>query len=224
MSRSLKRRLTVGVAAGLAVAGGGAAIAATQFTSPKEESEAVLNDAAKQLGVQPGELSAALKKALENRVDAAVAAGRMTKEQGAEIKKRIQAGHVPLFAGPGFGRPPGFGHFGPFGELDAAAAYLGLTVAQLEKQLNGGKTLAEVAKARNKSADGLVNALYDAAKKKLDAGVAGGRLTEAQEQAILADLKSRLSDFANNAHLRLERDHDHDYRGRPPLFMGLPGI
>lgn len=210
MDRSLKRKVVAGTVAALAVGGAGAGIAATQLrSSPGEESQAIVNDAAKQLGVTPSELSAALKKALENRVDAAVAAGRLTKEQGAELKKRIEAGDVPLFGGPGFAGPGhlrGFGHLGPPGDLDAAADYLGLTEAQLEKQLNTGKTLAQVAKSRDKSVDGLISALYDSAKKKLDAGVAAGRLTKAQEESILADLKSRLSEFVNNAQLRIDRD------------------
>ena len=70
--RSLKPKVIAGAVAGLAVAGGGAAIAANRLGSPKQESQAVLNDAAKQLGVAPSALSAALKKALENRVDDAV--------------------------------------------------------------------------------------------------------------------------------------------------------
>ncbi len=236
--KNVKRKVVVGAAAGLAVAGGGAAIAATQFGSPKEESQAVVNDAAKQLGVTPSELSAALKKALENRVDAAVAAGRLTKEQGAELKKRIEADDLPLIGGPGFAGPGhlrGIGHFGPSGNLAAAADYLGLTEAQLEKQLNTGKTLAEVAKARDKSVDGLVSALYDAEKKKLDAAVAAGRLTKAQEDSILAGLKSRLSDFVKHAQLRLDRDGPRGgfgprgfgfrFHGPPPSApLGDPGV
>jgi hypothetical protein len=120
---SLKPKVIAGAVAGLAVAGGGAAVAANQLGSPKQESQAVLNDAAKQLGVEPSALSAALKKALENRVDDAVAAGRLTKAQGDELKQRIESGDMPLFGGAG----PGFHHHGPFGGLDAAASYLGLT-------------------------------------------------------------------------------------------------
>jgi hypothetical protein len=74
----LKRKVVAGAVAGLAVAGGGAAVAANQAGSPSEDSQAVLNDAAEQLGVKPAALSSALKKALANRVDAAVAAGRLT--------------------------------------------------------------------------------------------------------------------------------------------------
>src|SRR5438876_6550977 len=125
MNRSAKRKLAVGAVAGLAAAGGGGAIAATQFDSPSAESQAIVNDAAQQLGVQPSALSDALKKALSDRVDAAVAAGRLTKEQGDALKTRIQSGDYPLFGFP----HGGFGHFGHFADLDAAATYLGLTPA-----------------------------------------------------------------------------------------------
>jgi hypothetical protein len=45
MRRYLKPKLIAVAVAGFAVAGGGA-VAATQFDSPKQESQAVLNDAA----------------------------------------------------------------------------------------------------------------------------------------------------------------------------------
>ena len=44
--------------------------------TPSDESKAVVEDAAKQLGVDPAKLNDALKQALENRIDAAVKAGR----------------------------------------------------------------------------------------------------------------------------------------------------
>ena len=69
-----------GVAA-LAAAGAGGAFAATKLLSPSERSQAVIADAANQLGVQPAALTKALKTALEKQVDADVKAGRMTKER-----------------------------------------------------------------------------------------------------------------------------------------------
>src|SRR5690242_13351112 len=106
MDRSLKRKVVAGTVAAIAVGGTGAGIAATQLrSSPSEESQAVVNDAAKQLGVQPDQLSGALKKAMENQIDAAVAAGRLTKAQGDELKQRIESNTFPLF-GP---LPLGFG-------------------------------------------------------------------------------------------------------------------
>src|ERR671936_919268 len=126
MDRSLKRKVVAGTVAALAVGGAGAGIAATQLrSSPGEESQAIVNDAAKQLGLQPDQLSSALKKAIENQIDAAVADGRITKAMGDELKQRIESNNFPLF-GP---LPLGFGHFGffhfGFAGLDAAASYLG---------------------------------------------------------------------------------------------------
>jgi hypothetical protein len=202
--------------------GGGGAIAATQLGgSPGEESQAVVNDAAKQLGIQPSALSSALKKALENRVDAAVAAGRLTKAQGDELQQRIESDDFPLFGPPFLGFGFGFAHAGPlFHGLDAAADYLGLTESQLRTQLNSGKTLAEIAKSRDKSVDGLIAALKADTKKKLDAAVTAGRITKADEQRILGDLDQRLQDFVD-AKLTLRFRDDHrgfPGRGFPPAF------
>src|SRR5881227_174105 len=125
------RKLILGLAAVLTAAGGGAAIAASGSGSPSEENQAVLDDAAKQLGISPSKLSDALKKALSDRVDAAVAAGRVTKAEGDALKQRLDSGNFPLFGG----FRAGFGHFGFFGDLSAATSYLGLTEAQLRSQL-----------------------------------------------------------------------------------------
>jgi hypothetical protein len=196
MDGSIKRKAIAGTVAALAVGGTGAGIAATKLgSSPSAESKAIVDDAAKQLGVQPSALSGALKKALTARVDAAVAAGRLTKEQGAELKARIASDDFPLFGSPGMGG----GHFGHHGGpgLDAAAKYLGLTEANLRTELESGKTLAEVAKAHDKTVDGLIAALKADAKQKLDAAVKAGRLTQAQETRMLADLDQRIGDFVN---------------------------
>jgi hypothetical protein len=224
MKSRLTPKMIAGAVAGLAVAGGGAAVAATQFGSPKAENQAVLNDAAKQLGVQPSALSAALKKALENRVDAAVAAGRLTKAEGDELKQRIESGDVPFFGGPGFGLR--FHHEGPFGGLDTAATYLGLTEAQLRTKLESGKSLADVAKAQGKSVAGLVDALVASATKKLDAAVAAGRLTRSQADSFLSNLKAHITDFVNGVTPRLGHFRGglprRDLSG-PPSFDG-PGL
>ena len=72
---AIGRKVIAGAAAALAVGGAGAGVAATKMTtsSPSEESKAIVNDAAKSLGVEPSKLSAALMKAYEDRIDAAVA-------------------------------------------------------------------------------------------------------------------------------------------------------
>jgi hypothetical protein len=230
MDGPLKRKVAVGTAAALALAGGGAAVAAKKLAfSSSTESKAVVDDAAKQLGVEPSALSNALKKALSDRVDAAVAAGRLTKAQGDELKQRIQSDQFPLFGGLGgpgrfFGH---FGHFGHFPGLDTAASYLGLTEAQVKTQLESGKTLAQIAKDQNKSVDGLVAALKNDAKQKLDDVVAAGRLTKAQEERILSDLDQRITDLVNGKLMRppnagglFRAGHPRFDGRRPPSFPG----
>lgn len=211
-----KRRLIIGAAALLAVAGGGAAVAVAG-SSNSEENKAILDDAAKQLGIPSSKLSDALKQALANRVDAAVAAGRLTKAQGDALKQRINSGDFPLFEGV---HERGFGHHGFIGKLDAAATYLGLTVDQLHTQLENGKTLAQIAQDQGKSASGLVDALVGEAKKHLDAAVAAGRLTKAQATEMLDGLRTRISSLVNSKgldggpHFGFRHDFDHD-SGRP---------
>jgi hypothetical protein len=209
----LNRKLVAGAVAALAVTGGGAAIAASKLGSPQQESQAVINDAAQQLGVQPSALSDALKKALENRVDAAVAAGTITKAEGDEMKSRIESGDFPLFfGGPG----PGFHDKVFFGGLDAAATYLGLTEAELRAQLESGKSLAQVAQDKGKSVDGLIQALVADAKTHLDADVTAGRLTQAQADSMLSDLKQHITDFVNG--VAPKGFHvEHEFGGRPGI-------
>jgi polyhydroxyalkanoate synthesis regulator phasin len=208
-----KRKLAAAGAALAVVGGGGAAIAATQFSSPQERDSAIVSDAAKQLGVQPQALSDALKKALEDRVDEAVAAGRLTKEQGDALKQRIESGDVPLFSGPGGFR----GDHGPFGhDLDAAATYVGLTEEQLRTQLASGKTLADIAKAQGKSVDGLVDTLVAEFKQHLDAAVAAGRLTQSQADQVLTDVRQRITDRVNGK--------APEYDGARPQFFAPPPV
>jgi hypothetical protein len=179
----------------LAVAGGGAALAASSGGTPQQESKAVVDDAASQLGVSSTALSNALKKALEDRVDAAVAAGTITKAEGDAIKARIESQDYPMLAGPGFGHHGDHG----FGHLAAAATYLGLSETELQTQLESGKTLADVAKAQGKTVDGLVAALVADEKKELDAAVSVGQLTQAQADAMLANAQQRFTDLVNGA-------------------------
>ncbi|MGH2920787.1 MAG: hypothetical protein ACRDKU_01805 [Gaiellaceae bacterium] len=204
MDRKLKRRIIVAGVAALAVAVTGGAVAATNGTSRKAESQAVVNDVAKQLGVQPSELTTALRKALANRVDAAVKAGRITKAEGDALKARINAGDVPLFGLPHRGGP----HF-HMHKLEAAAEYLGLTQAQLRTQLTSGKTLAQVARDRDKSVDGLIDALVEDAEEKLDQAVADGRITQAQANEMKSGLEGRITELVNNDQFRFR------FRGGP---------
>jgi hypothetical protein len=195
----------------LAIVAAGSAVAATKITSPSEQSKAVINDAAGRLHVSSSALSSALKQALDDQIEAAVQAGRLTKQQGDMLKERVDKGEAPLVGGFGFGFGLGFGDHrfehpggvfrprhagGMFGAgFRTITSYLGITQAQLQSAFASGKSLAQIAQAHGKTADGLVAALVAATRARLDKAVAVKRLTTAQEKAILG----RMQDFLKSA-------------------------
>jgi hypothetical protein len=200
VDRRRKRIAAIGAATALAVAGGGVAFAAA---NANDHRDALLRDAAQRLNVSPDKLRSALEGAFADQLAQAVKDGTLTQAQADRIEQRIRQRGLPL-GEPGFGPsgPPGaMGMMGgpvgpgPFGVgLDAAAGYLGLTRAALARQLMGGKTLADVAKAQGKSASGLEQALLDAASSELDRAVADGKLTSDQRDAIRRRLREHVAD------------------------------
>jgi Arc/MetJ-type ribon-helix-helix transcriptional regulator len=218
-----RRVIAIAVAALVVVAGGGAAIAASQSSSNPAQS--FLDSVAKHLGISSQKLEDATKAAAIDQVDAALEEGKITKAQADELKARINSGDYPPFFGPFF---PGHFHHGPgphmFGEkLSTAADYLGLTEAQLRTKLADGQSLADVAKAQDKSVDGLKQAILDASKKKLDQLVKDGELTQTQADEMLSRLKSHIDDLVNGTFPRW-RDRDRErfeFRGGPLLAPGI---
>jgi hypothetical protein len=206
-----RKKLAAAAVAAVAVIVVAGAVAATGTLSPRQESEAVVDDAARRLGVEPSELRAALKAALKGRVDAAVQAGRLTQAQGDELKQRINANDVLLF-GRG-GAPRGHHRHFHVHSLDAAAAYLGMTGEALRTQLMNGRTLAQIAQVRNKPVGGLVDAMVESAQRHLDQAVRDGRLTDAQRDRIVAALRPRITEKVNGTF----RPHRHRFgRGFGP--------
>ena len=177
--------VTLAIGVGAALAGGGLGFG--------DDQQAFLDDAAKRLNVTPAELKAALQGASNDRIDAAVAAGKITKDQAEAMKKRSAQGGLPLFGG---GHHGGRGHHGA-PSFAAVATYLGLTQAELQAQLQSGKSLAEIAKAQGKSVDGLKKALATEMQKRLDTAVKAGKLTQAQADEMQARMTEHLDDLVN---------------------------
>lgn len=220
MSHMNRRRKVTLVAGGAAIAaivvglGAAGAIAASRMLSPSEESKAVIDDAAAQLGVKPEALSDALKQALKNRVDEAVAAGMLTKDQAAKLKERIDSDEYPFLFGHG-GGPDGreFGHHGHFEILATASAYFGVSEADLRAALSD-QTLADIAKKKGKSVSGLVKALVAAEENRIDEAVADGRITKAQASELKPKLTARMQALVNG------ELGDHGERPGPGFWPG----
>lgn len=96
----------------------------------------------------------------------------------------------------------GLGHMGGmrYGQqpvMSAAAGYLGLTQAQLQTQLQSGKSLADVARAQGKAVSGLKDAILAAMTSRINAST---RLSAAQKAAMISDVKSHLDAMVNRTH------------------------
>jgi hypothetical protein len=131
------------------------------------------------------------------RLDRAVAAGKIPAARAAEVLASLKARVTALVTRSAPARPAGPAKRERGGVLGAAAGYLGLTPQALFAELRAGKSLAQVAEAHGKSADGLKQAIVASVKARLDRAVTAGKLTAAQEQAFLARLADRLDELVN---------------------------
>jgi hypothetical protein len=129
----------------------------------------------------------------------AVKAGRLTQAQADTIGATLTQRFTDLVNGV---RPPmGPGGHGPGHDhgdgIQVAATYLGISLDSLRTQLQGGKTLAQIANATSgKSASGLIDALVADATTRFGANAP-------------SDLRARITDLVNGV--------------RPPMGMGPRG-
>lgn len=87
---------------------------------------------------------------------------------------------------------PGFGFGRGIANLSTIATALNMTEAELRTELQAGKSVADVASAKGVALDTVVNAVADAYKQTLDQAVADGRITQAQADTLLANLRATL--------------------------------
>jgi hypothetical protein len=188
----------------IALAASLAAVAALAMapTAGAAERPSLVDAVAARLGVSPDRLREAFKAALAERIDASVAAGKLTPEQAARLKERIAKAN-----GLGIGMRKGFAKkHKAFVERVAkakgrgpAAAYLGMTRQELVAEIRSGKSLAQIARAKGKSADGLVAAMVAPAKARLAKAVENGRLTRQRADEILERLTERVEKLVQRA-------------------------
>lgn len=99
--------------------------------------------------------------------------------------------------GMGWGGRGGIG--GPQTSLVAVAAkVLGMDQAALVTELNAGKTIADVAKAKNMALDKIVNAFMESRTAALKAAVDAKYFTQAQADANLATMKAHVLEELNS--------------------------
>src|SRR2546429_12645 len=86
-----------------------------------------------------------------------------------------------------------FARLGGGRDLGTAASYLGMSSAQLQSELESGRTLAAIASATSgKSESGLIDVIVAAKKEMLAAARAAGSITAERENAMAASLHKRI--------------------------------
>ena len=158
---------TVGVIAVAGTATGVVAATGNGSGDPAGDLAAAINKRAG-TSITAADISGAYQDLLKARLDAAVAAGKLTQAQADEMLARAK--DAPL-GGPGFGGP-GFELRGPGGPghvertelLAPVAGVLKLSEDQLRTRLHSGDTLAQIAKAQGVSRADLVAAITKALK------------------------------------------------------------
>ena len=160
----------------------------------------MLSDAAKRLGVSADELESALAKAEDAQLDKAVKAGDLTKEQADAIKRqrkelrpRARTSRRPARRTGPRGSPRPRLRPARLRRPRRRARRGGRRARHLRaesciSQLRDGKTLAQLAKAHDKSLADLKSAAKDVLSKRLDAAVKQGHLTRDEADEILQRL------------------------------------
>jgi hypothetical protein len=183
-----KRTLSLVAASALALGGvaGGVAVAASGASA------ADTGSSASTMPTPPGDRADRLKQALSGLVSD----GTLTQGQADKVASTLAA-QAP---GPGRG-----GHDGMHG-LDTAAGVLGISAEDLRKQLEGGKSLADVAAEKKVDKQRLIDELVKAAQTELDEQVRQGRLPQAQADERKADLSNRITSLVERKGLPTRGD------------------
>jgi hypothetical protein len=149
------------------------------------------------LGIDSAKLTSSIKQAEKDTIDQALKDGTLTQAQADAAKQRVDNATTTGFAPFGF-------HLGAKGDrtdtktaginymqtyMQAIADKLGLSVTDLQTQLQQGKSLTDLATAKGLTEQNLRDAGVAAAKTQLDQAVKDGKLTQAQEDSMLNRLK-----------------------------------
>ena len=130
-----------------------------------------------------------------------------------------QAAIVSEFNGPG-GRGRGEGQGQRQEEnvtraaIKSTADLTKLTTQQVVDAVKGGKSLAQVASANSSSGQAVIDDVVAKAKERLDQAVANGRITQAEADTKLAEIKTKATEVVNDTTLG-QKISDRQAQGGP---------
>jgi polyhydroxyalkanoate synthesis regulator phasin len=157
---------------------------------------------AKALGITVEQYDSAVDTARDDVLKQAVKEGLLTQEQAARMRERGLDGFRSwgMMRGGKFGGR-GFGMGGSENSLVAVAAEeLGMTAEQLVDELEAGKTIADVAKAKGVELKTIVDAFIAPRAEYLAELVADGRITQAQADEMLAHMREEAEEHLEESY------------------------
>jgi len=135
------------------------------------------------LGVSPAHVREALTTAARQTVDDAVARGDLTQQQASGMKSQLSDGSI-CSVNIAHGARSYVQAYRAL-VIDAVAKAIGSTPDQVRTQLDAGKSVSEIA-PKGMTEQQFATALHSSLKSELDTQVSSGKLTQSQENALLA--------------------------------------
>jgi hypothetical protein len=162
---------------------------------------------AQEKGVEKAAIVTALLEPRKADLAQRVTDGKMTQAQadailgGEKARIELMLDQTMPKNGPMGGRmgPGGRGGLGGPETMTAVATVLGIDEVALRTELQGGKSIADVAKARNVDVAKVIAAIVDERTADIAQHVKDGDLTQAQADAQLKDLEARVTAMVDNA-------------------------
>jgi hypothetical protein len=156
-----------------------------------------VSDVATAKNVSLDKVISAIVDAETKNLQQAVTDGKLTQAQAdtmlsnlkltlpSQLQTKVVAGMKGGFEGGRGGMKGGM-------QLTTIATALGMTETDLRTELQAGKSVADVATTKSISLDKVISAIVDAETKNLQQAVTDGKLTQAQADQRIADLKANL--------------------------------
>lgn len=208
---------------GLLVASGVIAFSAVSFTGVAQAQEpgdgaglrrVRAEKLAERLGISIEELRSDPKAARDQLIDRALANGRITAAQAAELKAQepgtirrgLRAGAVRVLRNV----------------LDAAAQVIGIDRERVRVGLQGGQSLAQIAAANGVSRDALVSGLTSELRADIQRAQSEGRINAEMAARLLENLDERIARLVDRAGGQREGMPGSGFGGTRPDRMTPP--
>lgn len=153
---------------------------------------------ASEKGISAEALTQKLQSALNDRLDKAVASGKMTSEKASQIKTKEASEIAARINKPWTGKKNNCDFHKDIGQ--PLQTILGMTTTQLKEQLDNGKTLAQIAADRGMSKANLTAKLNSAMVANIDQAIKDNKKTAEKAAEIKAKLPQRIEKLISKAH------------------------